>query len=296
MTTSAPYFATGSHSNSVSFAEPDFGAFQVSPHDRIGQPVRRRRNWLWMPLLMALTTGGWFLVDDRSAWVEWASAQLSVLVTATQSQIVSGPAPAASETRHLELAARSDPRPEPALGPSPFPAAGRAASGVTENAESLSPGLTAATDSPAAETEKTPLEPLPPPTVDPADPYQQKAVAVGLHPELSRVLLERLSPSDYRNAGHAIRTALSETPDDAVFVWPRVRKPELALFQVGFVPGASGDCRRYVVKVTKDGWLTTALPMEKCGVKPTFRDASANRAPPTKPSSGLSSSMGKSQR
>ena len=43
--------------------------------------------------------------------------------------------------------------------------------------------------------------PLPPPTPDPADPYQMRASAVGLHPDLSRVLLTRLSPTDYRNAG-----------------------------------------------------------------------------------------------
>jgi hypothetical protein len=102
---------------------------------------------------------------------------------------------------------------------------------------------------------------------DPADPYQKRAVAVGLHPGLSRVLLTRLSSTDYRNAGIAIETAVSETPDSVVFVWPRQRKPEFALFQVRFVPGAAPNCRRYVVTVTKDGWSTTALPMEKCGTQ-----------------------------
>ena len=54
----------------------------------------------------------------------------------------------------------------------------------------------------------------------------------------------------------------------------RVRKsaaldaPELALFQVRFVPGAAPSCRRYVVSITKDGWLTTAPPMERCGPQP----------------------------
>ena len=92
-----------------------------------------------------------------------------------------------------------------------------------------------------------------------------RAVAVGLHPDLSRVLLARLSPTDYRNAGIAIQSAVAETSDSAVFVWPRQRKPELALFQVRFVPGAAQGCRRYVVTIAKDGWLTTALPMERCG-------------------------------
>ncbi len=121
-----------------------------------------------------------------------------------------------------------------------------------------SPPATARPDEPQA-------QPLPPPAADPTDPYSLRAEAVGLHPDLSRVLLARLSPTDYRNAGIAIKTALAETPDGAVFVWPRQRKPQLALFKVHFVPGAPPGCRRYVVTVTKDGWLTTALPMEKCG-------------------------------
>lgn len=109
---------------------------------------------------------------------------------------------------------------------------------------------------------------MPSPTLDVTDPLQKRAVAAGLHPDLSRVLLARLSPTDFRNAGVAIQTAVAETPDDGVFVWPRERKPELALFQVRFVAGAAPDCRRYVVSVTKDGWLTTALPMEKCATQP----------------------------
>jgi hypothetical protein len=82
------------------------------------------------------------------------------------------------------------------------------------------------------------------------------------------VLLARLTAADYRNAATAIETAVARTPDHGVFVWPRQRTPDQALFQVRFVPGAAPGCRRYVVSVTKDGWLTTALPMEKCGTEP----------------------------
>lgn len=128
--------------------------------------------------------------------------------------------------------------------------------------------------------------PLPPPTVDRADPFQVKAAAVGLHPGLSRVLLSRLSSADYRNAGTAIQTALAETPDSAVLVFPRQRTPELALFQVKFVQGAAPSCRRYVVTVTKDGWSTTALPMEKCGLKPAPRAARVVEEGDTAPQGG----------
>jgi hypothetical protein len=118
----------------------------------------------------------------------------------------------------------------------------------------------------AASAATGPHERLPPPSADPADPFQSRALAVGLHPGLSRVLLMRLSKTDYNNAGIAIRKAISETPDSDAYIWPRQHKRALAQFRVHFVQGAAPTCRRYVVTVTKDGWSTTASPMERCGV------------------------------
>lgn len=129
------------------------------------------------------------------------------------------------------------------------------------------PGPTA--DAPASDstTPASPAssEPLPRPVA--VAPYQKRAEAVGLHPGLSRALLSRLTKTDYRNARFAIKTALAKTSDRDVFVWPRKTQPELAMFQVRFVPGAPSNCRRYIVEIAKDGWLTTARPMEKCGIK-----------------------------
>jgi len=117
----------------------------------------------------------------------------------------------------------------------------------------------------AGERESSRPARLPPPRVDPDDPYQKRAISVGLHPGLSRVLLERMSPTDYRNAGIAIQRALGNPDNSATVIWPRQRSPEEALFRVRFVPGAPQGCRRYVVTITKDGWTTTAPPMESCG-------------------------------
>ena len=119
------------------------------------------------------------------------------------------------------------------------------------------------TDEPGEGTAEPPQR-LSPPTVDKEDPYQMKAMAAGLHPGLSRVLLMRLTPEDYANAGIAIRKALAEAMDKDVKIWPRQPAAGLAQFRVHFVRGAL-NCRRYVVAVSLDRWATTALPLEKCG-------------------------------
>jgi hypothetical protein len=97
-----------------------------------------------------------------------------------------------------------------------------------------------------------------------------RAAAAGLHPQLPRDLLVRLSPTDYRNAGIAIQTAVVEAADGESFVWPRQRWPEQASFNVRILPAAHPECRRYVVTVTKDGWSTTAPPMENCDAHPNL--------------------------
>jgi hypothetical protein len=101
----------------------------------------------------------------------------------------------------------------------------------------------------------------------PRDSIEARAESVGLHPGLSHAVLARFSSVDFRNAQKAIDTAIARTPDNGVFIWPRRREPSRALFRVHFVPGAGPDCRRYVVTVTMNGWTTTALPMEKCGIR-----------------------------
>jgi len=104
----------------------------------------------------------------------------------------------------------------------------------------------------------------------PTDPLAKRAAAAGLHPELSQALLSKLSSADYANAAFAIKTALAQTPDTEVFVHPRERGADVAVFEIRFVPGAEPGCRRYVVEIAKDRWATTALPVENCSadIKP----------------------------
>jgi len=245
----------------IPYDDDPYGPGELLAGERLGPPlVRRGRKALLRGLLLLgmLCGGAWALIGEPATWAPWLLGKIEAISAALERS--SGP------PRQTASAMVTAARP-PAAEPSTKPAAIEPPPAILQPPPSQSPApATTAALPPAATGADDPAPaPLEPPTVDPADPYQVRALAVGLHPGLSRVLLARLSADDYRNAGIAIQKAVAETPDTGVLVWPPQRKPELALFHVRFVPGAAPDCRRYVVTVTKDGWLTTALPMEKCG-------------------------------
>jgi hypothetical protein len=238
--------------------------------ERIGPPIRRRRGKFWLAASLLIAFGGaWAVLGSPDTWPvrtwsEWAAGQVAAVSAALERKApppveratsALAPVPANVEPAKLSPLEESAPAAPPA----------KAVFAPYTSDKSAPTPLTKGSHPPAAD--KPALEPLPPVHVDRADPLQVRAEAVGLHPGLSRVLLARLSDADYRNAGIAIKTAVAETPDSAVHVWPRQRTPELAVFKVHFVPGAASVCRRYVVTVTKDGWMTTALPMERCGAQ-----------------------------
>jgi hypothetical protein len=249
---------------------------ELWPGERIGAlPRRKSRAVLRGMFLLAIFGGGWALLTDRVPWPDWQTLQATA--ASWMSRIT--PAPQPAERASLVVSAPS--RSEPPARPIAFDTAPQGVA-VTVPADPGPAAEKAAAPPPPAAVSRAeqPAEPLPPPAAHPSDPYRIRAEAVGLHPDLSRVLLDRLSETDYRNAAIAIRTALAETPDNGVHVWPRQRKPELALFRVHFVQGAAPGCRRYVVSITKDGWLTTALPMEKCGAAQAARSGARKIASP----------------
>jgi hypothetical protein len=210
--------------------------------------------------------GGWALFADQTAWVGWLSAKAEAVMTAIAPETRSARGVVMLATDYDGQSTEDQLAPQPAaIETPPAPLQPIESHDVADPPPIAAEASATEGDADAAESEGDAALLTASKVADESDPFRKRASAVGLHPDLSRVLLGRLSPTDYRNAGFAIRTALAKTPDDGVFVWPRQRKPELALFRVRFVPGAATDCRRYVVTIVKDRWSTTALPMEKCG-------------------------------
>jgi len=246
--------------------------------ERICPPQPHRKNTM-LPAFLAiivLSGIGWALMQTRSAWEPIVTTQVAALASSLQAHSVQepqaaptlaqepvpAPPPIAPQAREIADAPGAD-------AGTPAPAAAPVEPVVTNEQEATSPPEQTA----QGEANEVPSEevvaPLPPPVADPTDPFQQRALAAGLHPDLSRGLLRRMSDIDFRNAGIAIKKALAQTPDGQVFSWPQAKQgaSKVAQFEVHFVKGISPDCRRYVVTVTKDRWSTTARPMEKCGLK-----------------------------
>lgn len=254
MSARAQFQTADSTAYDVFIAEGGYASEAFFPGERLGSPRQSsaRKAILRTSLLILIGLGGYWMVrGDGAAWLAWASTKAADVIAMAKTGPAANSVPPAV--------------PEPAPLPPQQLVANEIATAPGEVASPPAPPQSEAAAAPAVTIEDAPaVTPLPPPVINPGDAYQKRASAVGLHPDLSRVLLKRLSAADYRNAGVAIKTALAETADSEVFTWPRQHKPDLALFEVHFVAGAPKDCRRYVVTVTKDGWLTTALPMEKC--------------------------------
>jgi hypothetical protein len=247
----------------------DFGSPRSFSDLDAGEPINplRERGSSMLGavfVLLMLFGGGWAFMQAPADWLQRLRVQVDALTAVAQgtppSSATIGAPPAANDPAQLAT-------PAPAAAPIP-PAVEEKVMAQSEpatppDAVPVETGTIQPAETADAALEKP--QPLPPLRINPGDPYQKKAVAVGLHPDLSRVVLKQLTATDYRNAGQAIDAAVGKTADDDNFVWPRQRRPEQALFRVHFVPGAAPQCRRYVVTIVKNGWSTTALPMERCG-------------------------------
>ncbi len=259
------------------------------PGERIGAPPPSRawriaKNLVTVAVLAGV---GWLALATEATWRPLLTAALNEarpsptepaaeLASTTSSpvpQTDAAAAPIATDAPPREIAdiPGTAPTPPSATAPEPQPAAIPAAP---------QPGTASKEDITTASIDRDAPAPLPAPEPEPNDPAQKRAAAIGLHPRVSKVLLNSMTDSDFRNAGIAIRKALAEASDDDKFIWPREAAPKAAKFQIHFVEGASADCRRYIVTVVKNGWTTTAPPMEKCGIAKPKQSAARNAPAP----------------
>ncbi len=250
-------------------------ADEFFPGEPIGTPVRRRSRVRTFSYIVMLGIAGWGMMQTSAVWRPWFDRGMAIVSAEIERRQASNPAATTATALN----------PPPATAPlEPLSMAKdvAAVAGTALNPPGTEPvaqpGTSEATASPkapenAVAPETAAPEPLPAPQIDQHDPYQKRAAAIGLHPQLSRALLSSLTDTDYSNAATAIRKALAEASDTDKFVWPRQSNTKRAIFQVHFVAGDRHDCRRYIVTVLKNGWTTTAPPMEKCGIAPPKRNA-----------------------
>lgn len=262
-------------------------AVELESGDRICAPLEEPRGSTFWPAALVIAvalTAGWVIAQFPAA---------TQAVHATASALVMGNAPptAIAEQAATEVAAPTPPPLDVAttdvattdVAAAPGATAGEAVASVehdvTADAVASPEPSTEAANATAPNDANAPVEPLPKPVADPKDPNQKRALAAGLHPDVSKALLARMTATDYSNARNAVQKALLQTADGSVLSWPRADvKSGAAFFEVKFVAGAAPGCRRYVVIITKDRWSTTAPPMEKCGDELPKRQDARNRA------------------
>jgi hypothetical protein len=249
------------------------------PGEPIAGPVRQRSRVRTVSYIVMLGITGWGMMQTSAVWRPWWDKGVAIVSAEVERRKAIEPAAATA------IATTPPPPPAPApleplsMAKDVAEVAGTALNppGTDPNAQIGIRASNASQSAPDTAVETPPPNsqpaPLPDPQIDPGDPYQKRAAAIGLHPQLSRALLSSFSDTDYRNAATAIRKALAEASDADKFIWPRQANAKRAVFQVHFVSGDRPDCRRYIVTVLMNGWTTTAPPMEKCGVTPPKRSA-----------------------
>ena len=140
--------------------------------------------------LLAAAGGIWAFMNGQVTWPAWLPTDMSAMWSALERRPgpLAAPAPRAAEplprietAPDIKLATVDT----PSLPPRPAPSA-------KEALAPAAPLTTGALPPAARRSDEAPDGPLRPAIADPSDPYQVRAAAVGLHPELSRALLARL--------------------------------------------------------------------------------------------------------
>lgn len=272
--------AAASDAQSTDEITADTCEWQINAGDRIGaKPARSRGRWFKRTLMLAtIVTGAYALYDDPTRaprWWDTASGigapllqRLSQSATTTPAASANPASPVLKSPEEMDPPAQRATA-EPHLQQQAiFPLDRASAASASAPANAIQPAESSPPHVSRPEASAGFMPEYAPPQESPStNPFAKRAKAAGLHPDLSPTLLAELSDADYRNAGIATQTALEKTPADATFTWPLRREKGLATFEVRFVTGAAPDCRRYIVTIEKNRWLTTALPVETCAAQ-----------------------------
>ena len=200
-------------------------ADEFYPGEPIAGPVRQRSRIRTVSYIVMLGISGWGMIQTSAVWRPWLDKGVAIVsaelerrqatdqAAATATAIT--PPPANAPLEPLSMAKDVAEVAGTALNP---PGAEPVAQPGTSEATASPAAPDAAVETPPQNSQPAPL---PEPQIDPGDPYQKRAAAIGLHPQLSRALLSSFSDTDYRNAATAIRKALAEAADADKFIWPR---------------------------------------------------------------------------
>ena len=176
------------------------------PGEPIAGPVRQRSRIRTFSYIVMLGVAGWGMMQTSAVWRPWLDKGVAIVSAeverrqatnqAAATATATTPPPASAPVEPLSMAKDVAAIAGTALNP--------------PGAEPVAqPGTSEATTSPAAPdaaVETPPLNsqpaPLPEPQIDPGDPYQKRAAAIGLHPQLSRALLSSFSESGLPQCRH----------------------------------------------------------------------------------------------
>ena len=176
------------------------------PGEPIAGPVRQRSRIRTVSYIVMLGISGWGMMQTSAVWRPWldkgvaiVSAELKRRQATNQAAATAAaitPPPATVPLEPLSMAKDVAEVAGTALNP---PGAEPVAQPGTTEATASPTATDAAVETPPQNSEPAPL---PEPQIDPGDPYQKRAAAIGLHPQLSRALLSSFSDSRLPQCSH----------------------------------------------------------------------------------------------
>ncbi len=176
---SAPAMSSFDPEDDDAEESPFFAGERICP-----PPAETRGNSaMRICVVILIAAGGWWLFRNPESWQRWLSTTIATSSALMEYKAPSPVAPAMAPPDHTSPAEPA-PRTDTALTLSHTPS--KIAAAVDTTPPPSKPVATVTTHPALKEFSVSPLQP---PATDQTDPYRARAVAAGLHPDLSRVPL-----------------------------------------------------------------------------------------------------------